>query len=75
MSNNENILTNGKRKLKPKSIISLIFVILFACIITCFPIMYLVGVSAGKNYENKVLTESPSLGELITNYDGFADQF
>ena len=38
------------------------------CIITCFPIMYFCGVSAGKNYEKKVLTEMPKINELFNNY-------
>ena len=76
MKNTDIISNNEKRKkLSPKSIVSLIFIILFSLIIFSFPVMYLCGVSAGKNYENKVLSEAPKLDELITNYTGFADDF
>ena len=64
-----------KAKWSPHKIVSLIFVILFTAIITSFPVMYLSGVSAGKNYEKKVLTELPKINELFTNYSGFSDQF
>lgn len=64
-----------KNTLNTKSIISLVFVILFLCILICFPIMRICGVSAGKNYEQKILTDAPKLDELINNYTGFADKF
>ncbi len=84
MSNRKNIMANEpntqpepvKRKhITIGSAISLVFVILFMCIISAFPIMYFCGVSAGKNYENKVLTNAPKLDELINNYTGYADTF
>ncbi len=84
MSNKENIMSTEpntqpepiKRKhITIGSAISLVFVILFMCIISAFPIMYFCGVSAGKNYEKKALANAPKLDELINNYTGFADTF
>ncbi len=63
------------KKFTFKTISSLIFIIVFSLIITCFPVMYLCGVSAGKNYENKVIKDAPKFNQLFLNYTGFADEF
>ncbi len=65
---------NAKSKMEVTSIISLVFIILFMCIISCFPVMYFCGVSAGENYEKKVLTKAPKLDDLIYNYTEYSDQ-
>lgn len=72
---NKNKPCDLQPKMRADSIISLVFAIIFMCMISAFPIMYMCGVSAGKNYENKALAEAPKLNDLITNYTGFADQF
>ncbi len=69
-----NIISKEK-KFTAKKVVSLVFVIIFALITLCFPIMYAFGVSAGKNYEQKALKEMPKINELFTNYSGFADDF
>ncbi len=82
MSDNLTLLTketnqqpNAKSVMGATSKISLVFIILFMCIISCFPVMYFCGVSAGENYEKKVLTKAPKLDELINNYTDFSEQF
>lgn len=71
----KNLPPSKRKKCNPLSVIALVFVGLFFCIVTAFPIMFLCGVSAGKNYENKVLTDAPKLDELINDYTGFSDTF
>ena len=68
--------TACKRKnCNPRTVIALLFVGLFLCFITAFPLMFLFGVSPGKNYEKKVLTEAPNWDDLINNYEDFTDTF
>ena len=54
-------IINKEKKFTAKRVVSLVFVIIFALITLCFPIMYAFGISAGKNYENKVLKEMPKI--------------
>ena len=64
-----------KFKFTAKSIIQIVFIAIFIFTVSAFPVMYICGVSAGKNYEQKVLTKAPDLDVLINNYTGFSDQF
>ena len=56
-------------------VISLLFVVIFTSILLSFPIMHLFGVSAGKNYEQKILAEAPTIEDLIGDYPNFSNKY
>lgn len=70
----ENLSLNESSK-KKINIIKLIFIIMFSIIISIFPILWISGVSAGKNYEKKVLANAPKLKNMFLEYPTFAGDF
>ncbi len=71
----ENTTTPQAKTPKKINIVQLVFVIVFAIIISIFPIFMLCGASAGKNYEQKVLAKLPEIQDLFLKYPTFSGDF
>ncbi len=60
-------------KTKKFRITSLIVIIIFGLIITSFPILWMFGASAGKNYENRIMAQAPKLADMFLKYPTFSE--
>lgn len=67
--------TNKAPYAKTRKILAIVFIAIFLLLIFFFPILWICGVPAGDNFENREPAKAPEFGELFTDYGNFASRF